>query len=139
MYIQVAREAPAQERIGVVVRQAHGAAAGQKGDGQENDADASGIPHQKLSTVIWPGARRLCFRSPRSASAALASFSMSGLPQRRKCELCGLKVKPAAASSRPSRIAAGILPAREAGAASRLTKETYFSPCFRCNSKMSSL
>src|SRR4051812_26629862 len=96
MHIQVAGKAPAQERIRVVVSQPHRAAARQNGEHHESDACASGAAHQKLSTVIWPGARRRCFRSPRSARTAVASFSMSGLPQRSTWEVCGLKVRPAA-------------------------------------------
>src|SRR6476646_8708618 len=114
---------PADVGVGVVIRETHRAAGGE----QDADQERAENPHQKLSTVIWPGARRRCFFMPRKASAACTSFSICGLPQSMTCEFAAVSATPAAASSRPSAMAAGMRPASEPGAASRLTKETYFA------------
>ena len=122
--IEVQIDAPAQVSFGIVVDETHRAARRQQ-HGKNCYQQKSASPlHQKLSTVIWPGARRRCLRMPRDTSAAVASFSMAGLPQSMTCELPGASSRPAAASRRPSAIAAGMRPASEPGALSRLTNVT---------------
>src|SRR6185436_5740900 len=135
--VQVLGELPAQVDIGVVVGETHGAAAAEPQE-QAEEQEAK-HRYQKVSTVIWPGARRRCLRKPRSTSAVVTSFTISGLPHSMNCERSGANV-PAAASSRPSRIAAGIRPSSEPACGSRLTNvtERNWSPCRRCASSIRS-
>src|SRR5204862_3469049 len=83
MQVEIMLDAPAQVGVGVFVREPHHAAAAQ----QRRYKNYKEPLHQKLSTVMCPGARRRCLRMPRAASAACASFSMSGLPQSMTCEV----------------------------------------------------
>src|SRR4029079_14197814 len=119
--VQVLRELPTQVDVGVVVGEAHRAAARDRQ--QQADQERTVRGYQNVSTVMWPGARRRCLRKPRSPSAAVASFTMSGLPHSMNCERSGAN-GPAAASSRPSRIAAGIRPGSDPACGSRLTNVT---------------
>src|SRR5207344_701951 len=85
VHVEVGARAPAQIGVGVVVRKAQRAAArSESRDGKAGD-DGERAPHQKLSTEMWPGLRRRCLRSPRAMSAAVVSFSMSGLPHSMIC------------------------------------------------------
>src|SRR3954464_5046131 len=118
--VEIARPAPMDVSVGVVVDEPHCAATRQHEDKQE----CAEPLHQKLSTVICPGARRRCLRIPRLTRAAVASFSICGLPQSMTCEFCGVSAMPAAFASRPSLIAAGIRPASAPRAFSRLTNVT---------------
>src|SRR5438094_843408 len=124
MDIEIISRAPAQPRIGVVVGQPDRAAAGEQRQRDENHAQPQGDAHQKLSTLIWPGLRRRCLRRPRSTSAAVASFSMSGFPHSNTWDDSGAILTPAACSSRPSRTAAGMRPDNDPGWGSLLTKLT---------------
>src|SRR5687767_8012744 len=124
VHVEVGAGAPADVRVGVVVREPHRAAAGKDRAGRQRRHQPQGALHQKLSTVMCPGLRRRCLRRPRAISAAVVSFSMSGLPHSMTCEVSA-SGSPAAASSRPSASAAGMRPASDPGDASRLTKVTY--------------
>src|SRR5207237_2857237 len=119
MQIKVRSGLPFEVSVGVFVNDARGAAAAQA----ERDEQDKTKFHQKLSTLMCPGARRRCLRSPRSMSTAVVSLSMSGLPHSMKCERAEI-ARPAAASSRPSLIAAGMRPASEPERVSRLTMVT---------------
>src|SRR5688572_25826793 len=122
LHVQVAAHLPAHIRIGVLIGEAQRAAAAHERGKRKNGPQLEKT-YQKLSTVIWPGTRRRCLRRPRSASAAEASLSISGLPHSITWERSST-ARAAAASSLPSRIAAGMRPASDPAAASRLTNVT---------------
>src|SRR5688572_2205214 len=121
--IEIAVDLPAQVGIGVLVGKAHRAAAANQ-PGQQNKERRPGKSYQKLSTVMCPGFLRRCLRSPRSTSALVASLSISGLPHSMTWQRSSSFAPAAAASSPPSRIAAGMRPASDPAWGSRLTKVT---------------
>src|SRR5205085_9984826 len=118
--LDVMRGAPMQVSVGVIVDEARRAAARERQHEQKYVSEL----YQKLSTVMWPGVRRRCLRIPRATSAAVASRSICGLPQSMTWAVSGASLRPAAFSRRPSAIAAGMRPASEPAAFSRLTKLT---------------
>src|SRR2546427_5348452 len=123
--VEIAVGAIEKVGIGVFVREAQRGAAAEDPRGAQRECDFQHGFHQKLSTVMWPGARRRCLRRPRSISSAVVSFSMSGLPHSITCELSAASLRPAAASSCPSRNSAGMRPRSDPGTSSRLTTGTY--------------
>jgi hypothetical protein len=84
LQVDVSAGFPAQVGIRVLVGEAQRAAAARKERRRQDEKDFQSR-YQKLSTVMCPGLRRRCLRSPRSASAAWASFSISGFPQSITC------------------------------------------------------
>src|SRR5258706_8096770 len=133
--IEVVVRLPAQKDVGVLIGEARGAAGRQQRQREENEKPF--CFHQKLSTVICPGVPRRFLRKPRSASAAAASFSIAGLPHSMNCERSG-EIGRAAASRRPSRMAAGIRPSSAWGVFS-LERNLTVLNCLPCSRPTASI